>query len=348
MKMIHYLTILLILTWPFGQLLSGVLNLVAALLFISLVLNRKLHQKIISDPLFKPLVSFVAIAMFSLVVNYSSISFISIAYLARFIIYSSIYFVFSLQGTRRYSALLIFSATLFLVFGLTQYFFLPDTRFLFYLGFDDHYYRLIGALFDPNFTGLVLVIFALLLPQPLSLISLVALTLTFSRASFLSFGVGLVYLIFMRRQLKLTLALCLIAFLLYFVPKPFGEGVNLFRTFSIISRLEDQKHALLLFVEKPIFGHGFNIFKQNSDTTIPNLTSGPSNSFLFVLTTTGVIGLLAFVNLLVSIWRNDTSSTIKASFLAIAVHSLFNNSFFYVWILVLVLLLSSFNTRESA
>lgn len=49
----------------------------------------------------------------------------------------------------------LFSGFMIVVFGLLQYFFLPDTRFLFFLGWDDHYYRLISTFLDPSFTGLL-------------------------------------------------------------------------------------------------------------------------------------------------------------------------------------------------
>ncbi|SRR5260221_1906352 len=49
--------------------------------------------------------------------------------------------------------------TYILYFGILQYLFVPDTRMLFFLGWDDHYYRLISTLFDPGFTGIILVMY---------------------------------------------------------------------------------------------------------------------------------------------------------------------------------------------
>src|SRR3989344_442832 len=44
------------------------------------------------------------------------------------------------------------------VVGLFQYWLIPDMRFLAILGWDDHYFRLVSTQFDPNFTGLLLVL----------------------------------------------------------------------------------------------------------------------------------------------------------------------------------------------
>ena len=93
--------------------------------------------------------------------------------------------------------------TFFLSFalcGLFQYFLFPDTRFLENLGWDDHYYRLIGTWFDPAFTalclvfGLIYVFFTSLLKKiPVWFLFFnffllgVALLFTYSRSAFVGF-----------------------------------------------------------------------------------------------------------------------------------------------------------------
>ncbi len=340
--MIDFLLTAAILVWPFGQLLSltpfgsafrlQLLDVLAVLLFVSLLPS---YRKITKDPLFKPLALFSLTALLSLVVNAGSVSLTSLAYFLRFVSYTSFYFAFRVEGVKKYSRYLALAATLFLTIGLLQYFILPDVRFLAYLGFDDHYYRLIGSFLDPNFTGLVLAILVVLSPPPLLLIPLIALVLTFSRASFLALAIGLVYLSITNRRFKLLLTLLLLGLFLYLVPKPFGEGVNLWRTFSIVSRFENQKNALLLFAQKPIFGQGFNSRKVD-------------NSFIFVLTTTGIFGFIAFVAFLKKVWQMTADPLAKASIMAILVHSLFNNSFFYSWILAFFFLLVSLRSKKSA
>jgi len=344
--MINLLLTISILVWPFGQLLSltpfggtfhlQLLDVLAGLLFVSLLPS---YWKIIKDPLFKPLALFSLAALLSLVVNAGSVSLASLAYFFRFICYTAFYFAFRHEGVKQYRRYFLLSTTIFLTLGFLQYFFLPDVRFLRYLGFDDHYYRLIGSFLDPNFSGLILAVLVILSPWPLLVVPLIALVLTFSRASFLALAVGLVYLSLTQRRFKLLLTLLLLGFFLYLVPKPFGEGVNLWRTFSITSRWQNQKAALLLFSQKPVFGHGFNTLKQTG--------TGVDNSFLFVLVTTGLTGFAAFLYFLKTAFQGIKLPLVKTALIIIFIHSLFNNSLFYTWILTLFFLLISQRSKGS-
>ena len=333
--MINFFLIISIFVWPFGQLLQltplgsplhlQLLDIISALLFLSLFISSS-RKKITQDPLFKPLVIFCLVALLSRG---------DPAYLLRFVSYTSFYFAFRVVEFRRYYPYIVISSMIFMTIGLLQYFILPDIRFLTYLGFDDHYFRLIGSLLDPNFTGLVLVVFILLAPKIFFLLPLIALALTFSRASFLSLGVSLIYLAAVKKQFQLLLLLLILGIALYFVPKPFGEGVNLFRTFSIVSRFENQSQALAVFAQNPILGVGFGPRKID-------------NSFIFVLTTTGVVGFVAFLSLLKKAWQITPDQFAKAALLAILVRSLFNNSFFYTPILALFFLLLNYRPNRSA
>jgi len=359
--MTNVLLFLAIFVWPFGQLLllSGfdsslrlqLLDVISVLLFLSLTISKESRQKTSQDPLFRPILFFAATAILSLLLTARSFlggqHLSALLYLLRFVSYTSFYFAFRREGFKKYSRYFIFSAVLFLAIGFLQYIFLPDTRYLRYLGFDDHYYRLIGSFLDPNFTGLVLASLTLLSPWPILLIPLLALVLTFSRASFLALAAGLLYIYTAKRQFRLLLLLLLLSLFLYLVPKPFGEGINLLRTFSIISRLENQKQALRLFVKSPLFGVGFNTLKSSSASDIPNLSSGVDNSFLFVLATMGLVGFSAFMYLLKTAWGLTKNLAARGALVAILVHSLVNNSFFYSWILVIFFLLVNLPAKKS-
>lgn len=92
------------------------------------------------------------------------------------------------------------------ILGLLQYFTIPDSRFLIYSGWDDHYYRLISTFFDPGFTAIILVMIFLALfswqakfskfffffVTPLFLLTIL---LTYSRAGYLSLLVGIFILL---------------------------------------------------------------------------------------------------------------------------------------------------------
>lgn len=348
--MIDLLLLLALFVWPLGQLLvypvsSGVnlamLDVVAVLLTGLLIVTSKARKDVIKDSLFKPILLFDLVSLVSLLINPTLVAF---AYWLRFVVYGSFYFAFRISKTdwRRW---LVVASGVFIAAGFFQYLLLSDMRFLYYLGFDDHLYRLVGTLLDPNYTGLILVIISLISlvcfkgkAKLFTLIPLLALALTFSRASYLTLAVGLVFLAMRQKRFALLSIVFVLGLFVYLVPKPFGEGVNLARTFSIQSRLANQVSALQKFAEKPIAGFGFGSLKSQQGSIrqfgIPVHTGGVDNSFIFVLVTTGLIGIAVFVYLLWSIgktvWYSDIFSVL---FVVILFHSLFNNSFFYSWIL---------------
>lgn len=341
--MSHLLTILIIFVWPFGQLLQltpigspirfQLLDLLTFLLALSLLVSKNSRQLIKADRLTRPVLFFVLSLFVSLAFN--AVTSIAWLYLLRFVSYLSIYYSFAIRGVKKYSGYLFLSITIFLSIGFLQYLFLPDTRFLSYSGFDDHYFRLIGSLLDPNFTGLVLVVFTLLFPLPIRLIPLLALALTFSRISFLALAFGLLYIGIARRQIKPILILGLLFLLIILAPKPFGEGVNLLRTFSISSRIENQINSFNNFSQAPLFGHGFDTLNRRVD-----------NSFLYVLATSGIFGLITFLTFLKFGWSLNLDVRVRASLLAILIHSLANNSFFYPWILSLYFVLLNLKFKK--
>jgi hypothetical protein len=106
---------------------------------------------------------------------------------------------------------------------------------------------------------------------------------------------------------------------IFLSPKPFGEGVNLLRTVSIFSRVENVKEGLVLFQQKPVFGWGYNTLKASQ-----------SNSFMLILATSGLVGFIAFLNLLKSVYVNS-SNTSKVILVTFLTHSLFNNTFFFIY-----------------
>ena len=353
--MITKLLILLILVWPFGQLLQltsydqllrvQLLDVLIVFLFLSLMLSPSARRILSRDQLLKPLALFLLAAAFSLVPSSfrGLVKETAVLYLLRFLSYTSVYFALRLASPKKIKRYLVLAIAIFISLGFLQYLLFPDLRFLQYLGFDDHLYRLTGTLLDPNFTGLVLAVFVLLAlalnsrrQKLLCLIPLTALAFTFSRASFVALSVGLIYLMAAKKQLKFLIVIVLLGVLLYFVPKPYGEGVNLFRTFSITSRLDNQMSAIKMFLANPIIGIGFN-----------TLATGIDNSFLFVLVTTGLIGFVFFIFFVRGAWNQVNSPVAKSCLVVIFIHSLFNNSFFYTWNLCLFfVLIGWFSKRQ--
>lgn len=260
---------------------------------------------------------------------------------------------------------------LLLYFGFLQYFLLPDTRFLFFTGWDDHLYRLISTIFDPGFTGLLLVLGLiffqqsrqmtkqwLIFGQPLwlwgvSVLLVLATLLTYSRASYLAMVVALGLLAGATWRTKSTQqAILAIGLLVMFVigifslPRPGGEGVRLERTSTITARTSNIAVALLP-LDSPItlvIGQGLFTPYQAQETSIytgdqPHARVA-DNWLVMLLNGTGVIGLGLSVALLGRLWwwaKSQTNSWLWIGLSATIVHGMFNASLTYpfVWLTLL-------------
>lgn len=278
---------------------------------------------------------------------------VSLAYIARLAgIVSFVYLLRSRIDRRLLLAVPIGIA----FFGLLQYFFLPDTRSLVYLGWDDHYYRLIGTLFDPAFTGILLVfgiltirsfIKKVLWSSVLGSVLTVALLLTYSRASYLALAAGLCIHALSKKTLPPLLFLLIFSFSLFFLPRPGGEGVKLERMASVNARIENIQGTIAgQSAIDWIVGSGFYANKSKSAFTdrfsspIPNHAVAPDNSFLFLISSLGIVGLgisLALCRaLLVESRFNETVLICTA---ALCVHALFSNTLFHPFVLLYFCLL---------
>lgn len=302
----------------------------------------------------------------TVLLNLISLNLISLAYFTRFIIYFSLIFTILylvrekiVQKTQLLWGL-FFTSLIVLLLGIMQYQWLPDTRWLWLYGWDDHYYRLISTLFDPNFTGLLITMgFFLFLslyqstswrtPSKLilSVIFLLGLALTYSRASYLAFGIGLSAYAWSVQKKQLLLFGALLLLSLPFLPRPASEGVLLERTASVTARLESNQQALAGFQGwEVLFGQGmYRGIQVNADGK-PNHATAPDNSFLFFLTSFGIIASIAALYLLVQLMKWSGQYPVMISSLsAVLIHSLFNNSLFFVWVMSFLLILLAAHTR---
>jgi O-antigen ligase len=243
-----------------------------------------------------------------------------------------------------------------LLFGFVQYFLYPDLTSLKFLGWDDHLFRMTGTFLDPGFTGIIFVfgfLFSFINYKFekskkfifLALLFLIGISLTFSRASYLALITAIFYLSFALKEFKpkFFLLILLFIFILFLIPKPKGEGVNLARLYSIFDRFENYQETIQIFSHSPVFGVGFNnlclakkIYLQNQDV-FSHSCGGSDSSILLVLASLGVFGFLILFYLSLNLWKmlekDKLSLAIKASILALLIHSQFNASLFYPWVL---------------
>lgn len=251
--------------------------------------------------------------------------------------------------------------------GALQYLFIPDTRLLAALGWDPHYYRLIGPVLDPGFAGMILILTFVLWQWPTIRISprwkmvvnvllTLAIYLTYSRASYLAFGVALLGVVMLsprswHQQVgkKLGYLGCgvLLALLVLLVPRPSGEGGNLTRTSTITARLDSNTQSLVkLEPYQWLLGRGLFVAAEPPQPTtgyvLPNHAQLPDNFIVTLFTGTGGVGLLLVGWWLFKggkwLWQHD--QLVLVQFAAVAVHALFNNTFLqpfiFLWLLGMV------------
>jgi len=331
---------LLFLIFPLGQFAKPDILVLIIFIFWFFFVKKK------SKPLlFKPFLIFFIISIISLVLRIPTLSseqfILSSLYLFRLVIYASLYFViYDIPDKKFVISGLLFSGLTFAVIGLMQYKFFPDMRIMKYLGWDDHYYRIVSTFFDPNFSGVIYACSTLLVlrkNKALALIPFIALLLTYSRTSYLAFFSGLILMLVQGHKKILILpSLIIILLLIINLPRSYGgEGVKLERTSSINNRLQSLRDGFQIFIKNPVLGVGFNTYKfLPGKNTESHSASGVENSYVLILATTGVLGFLAFLNILVRLPR-------QPEIIAVLVSALFINSLFYPWIMVWFILLTA-------
>jgi len=249
------------------------------------------------------------------------------------------------------------------VVGVVQYFLYSNLRNLQYLGWDPHQSRVFGQFLDTSVAGAIygmILIFILFnqrifprLTKLLFALPYIFLGLfTYSRGFLVSiFASALGYSLAVKKNFKVTLVTTLI--LLAFAvlsPKPFGEGVNLLRTSTIESRVEDYNRGLKIWQNNSIVGIGYNrirYFKLNQEIENRGEShAGASfhSSFLIILVTTGVVGLGAFVYWLWTVAKTGNFALTSAVFLG--VYSLFDNILLHPFILFLWPVLIGLTSRK--
>jgi len=156
-----------------------------------------------------------------------------------------------------------------------------------------------------------------------------SLSLTYARSAYLSFLTGFGFLNIKKKNWFILAGFGLLMLLtILFLPQPFGEGARLQRTQSALSRLDNWQKSIQLAKDRPFFGYGFNTLRFIQNKSISHAGAGLDASLLFVLVTTGLFGLIAYLYLLLIIWKKG-GDLIKSSLIAIFVHAWFNNSLFY-------------------
>jgi len=383
--LITFLIYLYIILLPFGNLfrikIVNTVQIVPQDLIVGVIAVSAIYylvflrKKIIVNPFLKYQLLFLGFGLVSLLVNsmlYKDISIVvSFLYIARYLsylllIFAGIYFAKKENLLRAIYAALIF----FLSFGFVQYFFFYDLRPLFYLGWDNHLYRLTSTFFDPNFAGSLLVIlFWLGAYYTISnsfrksvvhifilFASLVGIYLTFSRTSLITLLVGITVFCVIKKKLRMLFLIIIIMTLsVFLLSDTHVEGLNPLRTASSNERLIGISQSLTVFSKNPIYGVGFNAYRyaqlrfglrEEKGASISNSDAGADNSYLLVLATTGIVGFFFFMTsyiVLIRSYIKERGGIFSHIYIAIIVSllggSMFTNVLFYTPIIGVLFML---------
>jgi O-antigen ligase len=363
-KIINLLLFIYLVLFPFGQLARWELvagnysipihlaDVVAGIFLLVFLIFRPSKP-----PLFRHIKNFLYLCLFSWLTAWeifgSPLVAVGGLYLLRLWAYAAFFvLVWNIsrqeEERKRLFNLLLGISCAVAIFGWFQYVFYPDVRALLEWGWDEHLYRLVGTFLDPTFTSIILVFgFILALAKKktgLALFFLLTVAFTYARAGYLALLAGSLAILAARHKVNsfLFVALALLTILII-LPRPAGEGVKLARTNSILARFENYGQTIGIFAKSPLLGVGYNNFclARNvylGDTeTASHACSGSDASLLLILATTGVLGLLVFGKLVLEIFRGIQADIYGTAFIgssmALAVHGIFANSYFYPWVM---------------
>lgn len=302
-------------------------------------------------------------------------------YYLRFAAYTAITLVVvSDKQPQRWLLGLYISGIVISIFGIIQLLMFPGLKPLVGAGWDEHYGRLFSTFFDPNFTGMILVLTLLAgfyyivhykkkVPyfriSPIWILQLfiaVSIIVTYSRSTYLACATGMFLLFMYTKKIKLFLAVIVIGIMLYIVvPKDVRDVNRITRGVSSIARVENWQYSVNVFLEKPLTGYGFNLLRTRIAQDKPIDTygiisrdaSGVNSSILFVFITTGFIGGSVYLYWLFKQYmlyhslRHIRIGIIgTASFAGACIFSLFNNGLFYPWILIWLSILLGIGLTE--
>lgn len=365
--------------FPFGQLASfqlftsariHLVDIFAAIFVLAWFADLLWTRKRENAPFSRPLLSFLGVALFSLVLGAyfqePKAILIGTLYFLRLSLYVffflAVYHTIIQEKNRElikvtlHNSLIVVGAFIALM-GLIGYFLYPDTKMLSEYGWDNHYYRLVGPFLDPAFTGILLVLSLIALwfkdwksPGSQALAVLIflldwsAIALTYSRASFVAAAAFFITFFVLKKNLLVLIGASLLFVATYYLlPHPYqSAGTNLGRTSTINSRFANYSGAVNSGLNTPLFGVGYNLYKPKvqNEEKITHSGSGIHSSLLFVLVTTGALGLITYLafwwRVIEHAWwgrEGKYSGILLCSAAALLAHSLFDNSLFYPWVL---------------
>lgn len=336
-----------------------------------------------------PILFFIIVSVFSLLINFSNFESNQIVvgslYLVRWVAYTGIYFAASSlsQKGRSYTLKFMTLSGIFIVLiGYLQLFFYPNLKNLYYLGWDEHMYRMFSSFLDPNFAGVIFVLFFVfffifrdrLIPDEKIIQSFIlastfgAIILTYSRGAILMLLVCIIIYSAITKKWVFTAGIVTLFILIFIILSPmfYIENINLLRFASVEARIDSSKKALEIFQKNPM-GVGFNTYRfvrQRYEETDwsgagpSHSGAGVDNSLILILVTTGVAGLTSYLYLLYKIFKlgflklskvekGNMGLVLIVSVGGLLVNSLFINSLLYSFAMAWIFLIAGLTESSS-
>ncbi|MBI2022268.1 O-antigen ligase family protein [Candidatus Daviesbacteria bacterium] len=259
-----------------------------------------------------------------------------IFYLFRFVMYSSVFYLgYLLIQSKRVTIekllkYILISAVILALMGFLQLIFFPDFESLTDFGFDPHKGRIASTFLDPNFLGIFLnlgflIAFYLSLKSKKFLIWLglitLAIILTYSRTAYLLFLLQSILIGLFKSKKLLILILVLILVSYFLIPRVKERALGIINVdITAQKRIESWAKGLIIFQNYPVFGVGFNNLRDaisQKNLFDPHQTqevhsgSGVDSGLIFVLATTGIIGLFIYLLFWANIFYQFIISYIK-------------------------------------
>lgn len=328
----------------------------------------KLKFKLSKPPLFvKYGLIFIAIASLSLIFTPLNLQIteyaIGFSYIVRFSVILLLGWIIYSGGIpklkQQIPQIMIISGVSLAILGLFQLIFIPDIGFLEKNGWDPHYFRVVSTFLDPNFVGSYFALTFLLLItktkkwHTLFLVLLfVSLLFTFSRSSYLMFLVSGFALALLNKSFKIFTIYSLLFIVLisgyYLYTQNIAKPRGIDRMGSAAFRIDTWQQGLQIFQKSPILGVGFNAYKYAireynlADDNFLKSRGATSNdsSLLFILATTGIIGLISYLLFLGSFaWSSRKNFILLSALAGLLIQSFFANVLFYPFILLWIILI---------
>ncbi len=304
-------------------------------------------------------------------------------YFARWLEYLALLWIsFDLVRTRRrawtYVMLFAWTGVIIAALGFLQLKLFPDFSFMVPQGWDPHIGRLLSTWYDPNFlAGYFSLLASITLAIALfsgwrkgrwwwaaTIVMVLATVLTFSRSGYVGLAIGFGVIGLFRSRALLYLGILAFAATILFVPRV-QERVIGIRTIDETAqlRLVSYRNAATVIADHPWFGVGYNLYKYVQvrygflKDTQEHSASGTDSSLLTIWVTTGFVGLIAYLWLLIAMlreaWRTWRDRSLPAEWqgfglglfaglLGLYAHSQFVNGLHYphimeaMWVLVAI------------